>query len=45
MCLFPTCFLQVEDLDFALRKKDKESASSKLTAVQASLDKALSKLL
>jgi len=35
----------VEDLDFALRKKDKESASSKLTAVQASLDKALSKLL
>jgi photosystem II oxygen-evolving enhancer protein 3 len=35
----------VEDLDFALRKKDKESASSKLVAVQTSLDKALAKVL
>lgn len=35
----------VEDLDLALRKKDKDSASSKLVAVQSSLDKALAKLL
>jgi photosystem II oxygen-evolving enhancer protein 3 len=35
----------VEDLDFALRKKDQDSAAAKLVAVQASLDKALSKLL
>jgi hypothetical protein len=36
---------QVEDLDFALRKKDQDSAAAKLVAVQASLDKALAKLL
>lgn len=35
----------VEDLDFALRKKDQDSAAAKLVAVQASLDKALAKLL
>lgn len=40
-CIHP----QVEDLDFALRKKDQDSAASKLVAVQTSLDKALAKLL
>jgi len=35
----------VEDLDLALRKKDKDSALSKLVAVQSNLDKALAKLL
>jgi hypothetical protein len=35
----------VEDLDLALRKKDKASASAKLVAVQTKLDQALAKLL
>jgi len=35
----------VEDLDLALRKKDKDSALNKLVAVQTNLDKALAKLL
>lgn len=37
--------VQVEDLDLALRKKDKDSALNKLVAVQTNLDKALAKLL
>ena len=36
---------QVEDLDLALRKKDKATALAKLPAAQTSLDKVLSKVL
>ena len=36
---------QVEDLDLSLRKKDKDSALSKLKVAQAKLDSALAKVL
>ena len=36
--------MQVEALDLALRKKDKDSALSKLSVAKASLDKALAAL-
>lgn len=35
----------MEDLDLALRKKDKEAAKAKLPTAQISLDKVLSKVL
>lgn len=37
--------LQVEALDLALRKKDKDSALSKLASAKASLDNVLAKVL
>ena len=36
---------QVEDLDLALRKKDKDSALTKLTNAQLKLDNVLAKVL
>lgn len=41
----PTVLLQVEDLDLALRKKDKEAALSKLNVAKSSLDTVIANLL
>eukprot|EP00955_Chlamydomonas_euryale_P053383 355489-Chlamydomonas_euryale.AAC.9 len=38
-------FAQVEDLDLALRKKDLQSATTKLTAVQTALDQVIASVL
>jgi hypothetical protein len=37
--------LQVEDLDLAMRKKDKESALAKLAVAKANLDSVIAKVL
>jgi len=38
-------FLQVEDLDFAIRKKDKDTALAKLASAKTALDTALASVL
>jgi hypothetical protein len=39
------CGVQVEDLDLAMRKKDKDSALAKLATAKASLDSVIAKVL
>jgi hypothetical protein len=41
----PPSLLQVEDLDLALRKKNKDAATSKLSTAQAKLDAVLASVL
>ena len=43
--MVPVLCLQVEDLDLALRKKDKDSALAKLAVAKSNLDSVLAKVL
>ena len=46
-CAWHACasFLQVEELDLAMRKKDKDSALAKLAVAKANLDSVIANVL